>query len=156
MPKTIGYSVISDLEEGFLVQAAPSVWHFSIDSAIRYETEKEAWAAANRRKFALAASIRIIEDDEGTLDYERLEPTIKAKGGSWIVKVSLERPADRTHYLIRAGRKITISTLRQDAKGYTTEGAAQRAADLVSSSPTMKAQIERVTAEIVAFSVSGP
>ena len=155
MPKTIGYSVISDLEEGFLVQTAPSVWHFSIDSAIRYETEKEAWAAANRRKFALAAPVRIIEDDEGTLDYERLESIVKAKGGSWIVKVTLERPADRIHYLMSAGKKITISTSRQDAKGYTTEGAAQRAADMVSSSPTMKAQIERVTAEIVAFPVSG-
>ena len=69
--------------------------------------------------------------------------------------MTLERPADRIHYLMSAGKKITISTSRQDAKGYTTEGAAQRAADMVSSSPTMKAQIERVTAEIVAFPVSG-
>ncbi len=42
MAKTIGYSVISDLEEWFLVQSAPSLWHFSIDTAIRHATEKEA------------------------------------------------------------------------------------------------------------------
>ncbi|WP_167144606.1 hypothetical protein [Pseudomonas sp. OTU750018] len=69
--------------------------------------------------------------------------------------MSLDDPADLVHYLMSAGKKITISTSRQDAKGYTTKGAAQRAAGLVSSSPTMQAQIERVTAEIVALPISG-
>lgn len=68
MTKTIGYSVISDLKDGFLHHLAPSVWHFDISTAIRYETEKEAWAAANRRKSSLALPVRVVEDESGKLD----------------------------------------------------------------------------------------
>ncbi|EQM80913.1 hypothetical protein [Stutzerimonas stutzeri] len=151
MAKTIGYSVISDLKDGFLHHSSPSVWHFDISTAVRYETEKEAWAAANRRKSSLALPVRVIEDESGKLDYERLRPIAKAVGGSWIVLVRLEGSPAITHYVTSAGKRISISNVRLDAKGFLSEKAAQGAADLVNTIKGWSAQIERVTAEIVAF-----
>lgn len=151
MTKTIGYSVISDLEEGFLHQPSPSIWHYDIKSAMRYETEKEAWAAANRRKSSLAVPVRVIEDESGKLDYERLHPVDKAVGGSWIVSVSLEQRPGITHYVTSAGKRISISNARVDAKGFSSEKNAQRAADLVHTIQGWSARVERVTAEILLF-----
>lgn len=151
MAQTIGYSVISSLEEGFLHQPSPSVWHYDIATAIRYETEKQAWAAANRRKSALAAVVRVFHDDAGQLDYEQLKPADSAVGGSWIVIISIGTVPGVNHYVTSAGKRISISNARADARGFATEKGAQRAAELVNAINGWSARLERVTAEVVAF-----
>lgn len=151
MAKTIGYSVISSLEEGFLHQSSPSVWHYDIATAIRYETEKQAWAAANRRKFALAAAVRVFHDDAGKLDFEQLKPADSAIGGNWIVIISIGTAPGVNHYVTSAGKRISISNASADARGFATEKSAQRAADMVNQINGWSARLERVTAEIMAF-----
>lgn len=151
MPETIGYSVLSDFESGFLHQLSPSVWHYDLETAIRYETEREARSAANRRKSSLAAAVRVFRDDTGKLDYERLKPTGNAVGGSWIVKVRIATMPRISHYVTSAGKRVSISSLRSDAKGFASQAKAQGAVDMVNAISGWSAEAEQVTAEILEF-----
>lgn len=147
MKRVIGYGVESDFEGGFLVEASPSLWHYSVEAAIRYETPAQAWAAANRRQHALAAAIEIIQEEDGSLTWEPLTRPSKAEGGSWVVSVKL-KPEARTMYVVSGGKRVKLSTERIDGKGYKLQSAAEKLArDLTEKG--MVAKAEQITAEVV-------
>jgi hypothetical protein len=147
-PATDSYVVYSDLEEGFLIEKSPSMWHYDPSYAIRFPTEKEARAAANRRQFACAKPVRL---REGTFDYEPLAENAKAKGGTWIVLVKNASEPERLYYLMSTGKRLRLSTSATEAKGYKLERLARNAADSIGSTPGLMAETKQITANILAF-----
>jgi hypothetical protein len=150
MADTTSYAVYSDLEEGFLIEKSPSMWHYDPSYAIRFSTEKEARAAAGRRQFAFAKPVRLLEVD-GTIDYEPLAENAKAEGGAWIVLVKNASSPERLHYLMSIGKRLKLSTSSTDAKGYKLERFARNAADLIGLMPGLTAEAKQITAKILAF-----
>lgn len=147
MKRVIGYAVESDFESGFLVEASPSIWHYSLEAAIRYETPAQAWAAANRRQHALTTAIKIIQEDDGSLIWEPLTRPNKAEGGSWVVSVQL-KPEARAMYVVSGGKRVKLSTEKIDAKGYKLQSAAEKLANDLTKNG-MVAKAEQLTAEVL-------
>lgn len=145
----LGFAVYSELEEGFLIGTGPSLWHFDYDAAIRYESEKEARTAANRRSPSLAKAVKIVEVD-GRLEIEPLPDRQPEKGG-WTVVVKDPQMPQRTLYVTSGGKRIGLSTESQQAKSYKQEAKAQQVADTLSASGRFSAEIKQITAEIVKF-----
>lgn len=123
----IGYAVESDLEGGFLVNAAPSVWATCLESAVRYETPSQAWTSAKRRASALASAIAVIREGDGSLSWEPVADPSKATEGDWIVWFEL-KPGGGRLYVVKNGKGVAASTRRVDAKGYKNKLAAERVA----------------------------
>lgn len=147
MGKVIGYGVESGLEGGFLVDVSPSHWVYCLEAAIRYETQSQAWAAANRRQHALAAAIEIIQEEDGSLAWEPLPLPSKATSGSWVISVQL-KPEARIMYVVNGGKRVKLSSERIDAKGYKLQSAAEKLArDLTEKG--MLAKAEQITAEVI-------
>lgn len=145
----LGFAVYSDLEEGFLIGTGPSLWHFDYDAAIRYESEKEARTAANRRSASLAKAVRIIEVD-GRREMEPLADAQPERGG-WTVVVTDPKLPKRPLYVTSAGKRIGLSTESQQAKAYKQEAKAQQVADTLNASGRFSAEIKQITADIVKF-----
>jgi hypothetical protein len=125
--EVIGYAVESELEEGFLVHASPSVWHFDLASAVLYETPNQAWASAKRRSSALAKAVEVAREPNGSLSWKDVADPAKATENDWIVWFEPKIGSKRM-YLVKSGKPMRASTRRTDAKGYKTKQAAEMVA----------------------------
>lgn len=125
--EVIGYAVESDMESGFLVHAAPSVWAMCLESAVLYETPKQAWASAKRRGSAMAEAIAVIREGDGSLSWQPVADPSKAIAGDWIVWLQSEPDGSRL-YVVKNGKRATVSTQPTNAKGYKNKLAAEKVA----------------------------
>ncbi|NWD57167.1 hypothetical protein HX878_20765 [Pseudomonas veronii] len=141
--EVIGYAVESDLEGGFLVNAAPSVWAICLESAVRYETPSQAWASAKRRGSALAEAIAVVREGDGSLSWEPVADPSKSTEGDWIVWFDSKSGGGRL-YVVKNGKRGTASSRRTDAKGYKNKLAAEKVAQQFADG--VAAGIEQVTA----------
>lgn len=147
---TIAYAVYSELEEGFLVEPSPSLWHFGISSAMRYATDTEARTAAAKRRSALAIPVRLYEAD-GEICWEPIPAKAPPLGGTWIIRIEdLDTPG-RIWYLVKGGAKLSISMREEDAKPYKTEAAAIKAQDQVNVAKSFRAERIQITAKVLPF-----
>jgi hypothetical protein len=145
----LGFAVFSEIEEGLLVGAKPSLWHFDFDSAIRFDTERAARTAANRRPASLARAVKIVMVD-GQLGMELLADPQPKKGG-WIIVVSDSQLPQKPFYVTRAGKFIDLSTKPQQAKGYRQEAKARQVAESLNASERFTSTVRQITAEILRF-----
>jgi|GEM_PF-3095736 len=123
-PKVIGYAVESEHEEGFLVHASPSVWHFDIESAVLYETPAQAWASAKRRRSMRACAVEVVREGDGSLSWEPVADPATATEGDWVIWFELKTGSQRL-YLVKTGKRMIASDRRTDAKRYKTKQAAE-------------------------------
>jgi hypothetical protein len=142
--EVIGYAVESELEEGFLVHASPSVWHFDLASAVLYETPNQAWASAKRRSSALAKAVEVVREPDGSLSWKPAADPAKATEGDWVVWFELIPGGDRM-YVVKNGKRVIASKHLADAKGYKTKLAAEMA---VPKFATEKAGVEQLKADL--------
>ncbi|WP_341524395.1 hypothetical protein AABC73_29140 (plasmid) [Pseudomonas sp. G.S.17] len=141
--EVIGYAVESDLEGGFLVHAAPSVWACCLESAVLYETPSQAWASAKRRGSALAEAIAVVREHDGSLSWSPVADPSKATEGDWIVWFEL-KSGGRRLYVVKNGKSVTGSAQRTDAKGYKNKLTAEKVAQALADGTA--AGVEQVTA----------
>ncbi|QXB30912.1 hypothetical protein I6L35_07100 [Aeromonas sp. FDAARGOS 1405] len=128
MSEVLGYAVYSEIENGFLVEASPSFYHWDPASAIMYANPDDAWASASRRGNGLAEAVVIYRNVDGSLSFDAIERAGKAPIGSWIVTVKLDISPKVPHYVTSAGKKIKLSSKEVDAKGYHTKAKADQIA----------------------------
>lgn len=147
------FAVYSDFREGFLTQTNPSVWHYSAECAIRFETEKDVRAAAARRHLDEAQAGRLVQVD-GTTEFEPLGKIDKAPPGSWIVTITDVRTPGRLYYLMSGGRVVKMSTSADDAKGYKLERDAKKAVDAINTGLQLSAKAQQKTAQVLSFPAS--
>lgn len=147
------FVIYSDFREGYLTQTNPSVWHYSDEFAIRYETEKEVRTAAARRSGDDAQAGRLVQVD-GTTEFEPLGKIDKAPPGSWIVTIADVRTPGRLYYLMSGGRVVKMSTSADDAKGYKLERDAKKAVDAINIGLQLSAKAQQKTAQVLSFPVA--
>ncbi|MDY7558977.1 hypothetical protein QN366_08800 [Pseudomonas sp. CCC3.2] len=147
------FVIYSDFREGYLTQTNPSVWHYSEESAIRFETEKEARTAAARRHGDDAQAGRLVRVD-GTVEFEALRKIERALPGSWIVTITDAQSPGRPYYLMNGGQVVKMATPIDDAKGYRFERDAMKAVDSINKGGALTAQTHQKTAQILSFPVA--
>lgn len=132
MPKHVGYAVYSEIENGYLVTASPSNYHWDPAIALMYETAAKAWASANRRGPGYAVAVSIVRNGSGEILHEDLPIPMKAAPGSWIVRIQDEGLPLGPLYISSLSRdgKPHASTEVRDARGFSHEMALELAATL--------------------------
>ena len=128
MPEALGYAVYSEFENGYLAVASPSSYHWDPATAILYESPEKARASAKRRGAGYATAVVMMRYDDGSLGHEDIPPTMKAKPGSWIVRIDYPFSPTKSHFvtsLSRDGGKCGLSTEQHDARGFGYEQALE-------------------------------
>ncbi|MGV8865125.1 MAG: hypothetical protein ACOH2T_28790 [Pseudomonas sp.] len=144
------FAVYSDFREGFLVGVGPSLWHYDVECAIRFETEKEARTAASRRHSELAVAVRLLEPD-GKVEFEPLAKLDKAPPGTWVVTIKYPKAPGKPFYLVSGGRTVKMSTSPDDAKGYKFERDAIKAVEAINKGGKLQAEAHQKTAQVLSF-----
>jgi ribosomal protein L9 len=150
MDRNNQFAVYSDFREGFLIGVGPSLWHYDVDCAIRFETEKEARTAAARRQSDLAVAVRLKEID-GVMEYEALVKIDKALPGTWTITVKDARAPGKLYHLVSSGRVSKMSTSSDDAKGYKLERDAIKAAEAINKGGLLQAEVHQKTAQVLSI-----
>lgn len=130
MSKRIGYAVYSEMENGYLVTASPSNYHWDPAVALMYETAAKAWASANCRGPGYAVAVSIVRNGSGEILHEDLPIPMKAAPGSWIVRIQDDGLPLGPLYISSLNRdgKSRASTEIRDARGFSHEKAVELAA----------------------------
>ena len=144
------FAVYSDFREGYLIGTGPSLWHYDVTGAIRFQTEKEAHTAAARRQSDLAIAVRLTERN-GEVDFEPLPKPEKAAPGTWVVTIKYDKAPGKLFYLVSGGKKVRMSTSPEDAKGYKLERDAKKAAETINTGGHLQAVAQQRTAQLLSF-----
>lgn len=144
------FAVYSDFREGFLIGVGPSLWHYDVQCAIRFETEKEARSAAARRHSDFAIAVRLKVTDSNW-DFEPLAKIEKSPPGTWIVTIKYAKAPGKTFYLVSGGRLVKMSEDPEDAKGYKFERDARKAVDGINAGAQLQAEAHQKTAQVLSF-----
>ncbi|NWB98947.1 hypothetical protein HX882_23935 [Pseudomonas gingeri] len=145
------FAVYSDFREGFLIGVGPSLWHYDVNCAIRFESEKEARAAAGRRRSDLATAV-LLKMLDGAEGFEALPKLEKAPPGTWIVTIKYVKAPGKLFYLVSGGKAVKMSTSPDDAKGYKFERDAIKAVEVINKGDLLQAETHQKTAQVLSFS----
>lgn len=144
MSEILGYAVYSEIENGFLVEASPSFYHWDPASAIMYDSPNDAWASASKRGHGLAEAVVIYRNNDGSLSFDTVERASKATIGSWIITVKLDISPKVSHYVTSAGKKIKLSSKEVDAKGYHKKAKADQIATTLNKVTGITASVHEI------------